>query len=77
MACFFKTKKHKTFDTFALVANYVLTPPPSFLLNQYRTLVHQMGERLGVGAIAFDIFRTRVGEYAIDDALDVFSAESK
>jgi len=40
-----------------------------------RSLAHEMGERLGVGAIALDIFRTRVGDYSIDDAFAMPSTE--
>lgn len=33
-----------------------------------RSLAHQMGEKLQSGGVAFDIFRTQVGNYSISDA---------
>jgi tRNA U55 pseudouridine synthase TruB len=30
-----------------------------------RTLVHEIGKKLGCGAIAYDIYRTKVGEYTL------------
>lgn len=37
-----------------------------------RGLIHELGQRLGCGALATEIFRTRVGEYAIEDSLKLF-----
>jgi tRNA U55 pseudouridine synthase TruB len=34
-----------------------------------------MGQRLGVGAVAFDINRTSVGEHSIDQAIYISSAD--
>jgi tRNA U55 pseudouridine synthase TruB len=40
-----------------------------------RTLAHEMGQRLGVGAVAFDIHRTSVGHHSIDQAIRLSVAE--
>jgi len=39
-----------------------------------RTLAHEMGQRLGVGAVAFDIHRTSVGHHSIDQAVRLSAA---
>jgi len=38
-----------------------------------RSLANDMGNALGMGAIAYDIFRTRVGDYHLDKAIDLSS----
>ncbi len=37
-----------------------------------RSLVHSMGEAFGTGAVALDIFRTRVGKYKVGEAIKIF-----
>ena len=36
-----------------------------------RSLVHNLGKQLGSGAVTLDIYRTKVGTYSIEKALDV------
>ena len=36
-----------------------------------RSLVHVWGQELGVGALTLDIYRTRVGDYVVEDALQL------
>lgn len=36
-----------------------------------RSIANEMGQKLGTGAIAFSIYRTKVGEYKINDSLKI------
>lgn len=42
-----------------------------------RSLVHEMGTKFGSGAVAMDIFRTKVGTYNIDSSVKLKHSESR
>ncbi|MCI4671293.1 MAG: tRNA pseudouridine(55) synthase TruB [Bacteroidia bacterium] len=42
-----------------------------------RTLVHDLGQELGVGAYIRELRRTRIGNYKVEDALDVLDFAEK
>lgn len=63
---FFKGTNVKEFET----ATFDITCSSGTYV---RGIVHELGQFLGTGAIALDIFRTKVGEYDVKDSIQLSS----
>ena len=59
---FFKTTKQNEFQ----IAKFNIHCSSGTYVRQ---IAHEMGQKIGIGAIAFDILRTRVGEYKLEKSL--------
>jgi len=57
-----------------------LTTPETHLFSVcifFRSLAHEMGQMVGLGAVAFDIYRTQVGNYSINEAIRLLDVDQK
>lgn len=54
-------------QTYSIVKIQVVCSSGTYM----RSLAHELGRRLGVGAIAFDIYRTKVGAFSQNIAVDL------